>query len=117
MSSPRIQPNMEDQPLDAIDDLIRWSLLSEVAGEEPSPQGWQSIQARLAERPRAVPGQSGAEQPWRQFASALQAWAWGLVTPSDANWDSKLAPRERSYLIWRENLLLSSLSTTAMIIY
>jgi hypothetical protein len=107
MSSHEIQPKMGSQPLDEIDELIRWALMDEVAGEEPSPQVWYSIQARLTARFRAMPSQSGVERPWQQLASVLQDWAGGFVAPLDANWDAKLTPRERAYLIWRENLLLS----------
>ena len=117
MSSHRIQPKMEGQHLDEIDELIRWALLDEVAGEEPSPQVWQNIQARLITRSQAMPNQSGMERPWRQFVSALQAWALGITAPLDASWDSRLTPRERSYLIWRENLLLSMMTTAAVTIY
>ena len=117
MSSHKIQPNMEDRFPDATDALIRWALLGEVAGEEPSPQVWHNIQARLTTSSWAMPGQSGVEWPWRQFASVLQAWVWSFVTPLDANWDSRLAPRERSYLIWRETLPLSMMPMAAMIIY
>ena len=117
MSSHRIQPKMEGQPLDGLDELIRWALLDEVAGEEPSPQVWQNIQAGLMMRSQAMPSQPGTERPWRQFASALQAWALGFVAPLDANWDPRLAPRERSYLIWRENLLLSMMPMAAVMIY
>ncbi len=107
MSSHKIQSKMQGQPFDAIDELIRWALVDEVAGEEPSPQVWQNIQARLMTRSQAIPSQSGVERPWRQFASLLQAWAWGIITPLDVNWDPRLAPRERAYLLWRENLSLS----------
>lgn len=117
MSSYRIQPEMEGQPLDGLDELIRWALLDEVAGEEPSPQVWQNIQAGLMVHSQAMPSQSGVEQPWRQLASVLQAWALGIIAPLDANWDSRLAPRERSYLIWRETLPLSMMPMAAMIIY
>ena len=117
MSSHRIQPKMRDQSLDEIDELIRWALLDEVAGEEPSPQVWQNIQARVMAHSRAMPSQSAVERPWRQFASLLQAWALGFIAPLDANWDSRLAPRERSYLIWRENLLLSMMTMAAVTIY
>ena len=117
MSFRKIQPKMEGQPLDAIDELIRWALVDEVAGEEPSPQVWQNIQARLMARSWAMPSQSGVEQPWRQFVSLLQAWASSFVAPLDANWDSRLAPQERSYLIWRETLPLSMMPMAAMIIY
>ena len=117
MSSHKIQLNMEDQSLDTIDELIRWALLDEVAGEEPSPQVWQNIQTRLKARSWAMPGQSRVERPWRQFASVLQAWTLGLIAPLDANWDPRLAPRERSYLIWRETLPLSMMPMAAMIIY
>lgn len=117
MSSHRIQPEMEEQPLDGLDELIRWALLDEVAGEEPSPQVWQNIQTRLMMRSQAMPSQPGTKQPWRQFASALQAWASGITAPPNVSWDSRLTPRERSYLIWRENLLLSMMTTAAVTIY
>lgn len=117
MSSHKIQLNMEGQSLDAIDELIRWALLDEVAGEEPSPQVWQNIQARLIARSWATPSQSGVAGPWRQFASVLQAWALSLIAPLDSNWDPRLAPRERTYLIWRENLLLSMMPLAVAIIY
>ena len=117
MSSHRIQPEMEGQPLDGLDELIRWALLDEVAGEEPSPQVWQNIQTRLMMRSQAMPSQPGMERPWRQFASALQAWALGITAPLNASWDSRLTPQERSYLIWRENLLLSMMTTAAVTIY
>jgi hypothetical protein len=107
MSSHDIQPRMENQPLDEMDRLIRWALVDEVAGEEPSPQAWHNIQARLTARSRPMPSQSGVKRPWRQLASVLQDWAWCLVAPWDANWEAKLTPRERAYLIWGENLLLS----------
>ena len=117
MSSHKIQLKMESQPFDEIDELIRWALLGEAAGEEPSPQVWHNIQARLTAHSRTMPSQSGVEQPWRQFASVLQAWALGLIAPLDANWDSRLAPRERSYLIWRATLPLSMMPMATMIIY
>jgi hypothetical protein len=107
MSSHETQARMESQPLDAIDELIRWALLDEVAGEEPSPQVWHNIQARIVARSQAISSPSGVERPWRQFASLLQDWALGLVAPLDTAWDARLTPRERAYLIWRENLLLS----------
>ena len=107
MSSHKNPPKSESQPLDAIDELIRWALLDEVAGEEPSPQVWQNIQTKVIAHSRIMPRQSGVERPWRQFASALQNWTWGFVAPLDTNWDARLTPRERAYLIWRENLLLS----------
>ena len=116
MNSHRIQPEMEGQPLDGLDELIRWALLDEVAGEEPSPQVWQNIQAGLMMRSQAMPSQPGMERPWRQFASALQAWALGITAPLNASWDSRLTPQERSYLIWRENLLLSMMTTAAVTI-
>lgn len=116
MSSYRIQPEMKGQPLDELDELIRWALLDKVAGEEPSPQVWQNIQARLMVRSQAMPSQPGTERPWRQLASTLQAWALGIIAPLDASWDSRLSPRERSYLIWRQNLLLSMMTTVAVTI-
>jgi len=111
MSSHRIQPE-----LDGLDELIRWALLDEVAGEEPSPQVWQSIQARLMLRPQAMPSQSRVKRPWRQLASALQTWALGITAPLDVVWDSRLTPRERSYLVWKENLLLSMMTMAAVTI-
>jgi hypothetical protein len=118
MSSRKIQPDiMQDQSLDAMDELIRWALLGEVAGEEPSPQGWQNIQAKLRAHSCAMPSQSGVKRSWRRFASVLQAWAGGVAPPFNANWDSRLVPRERSYLIWRETLPLSMMPMTTMIIY
>lgn len=117
MSFPKTQLKMEEQPLDEIDQLIRWALLDAVAGEEPSPQVWQGIKAGVMTRSRAMSSQSGAERPWRQFASILRAWTSAVLASSEANWDPLLAPRERSYLIWRENLLLSMMPTTAAIIY
>ena len=81
MSSHEIQHNMESQPLDDIDRLIRWALVDEVGGEEPSPQVWHRIQARLVTHSRAVPSQSRVKRPWRQFASALQGWAAIFVAP------------------------------------
>jgi len=111
MSSHRIQPK-----LDRVDELIRWALLDEVAGEEPSPQVWQSIQARLIPRPQVMPSQSRMKRPWRQLASALRTWALGITAPLDMVWDSRLTPREHSYLIWRENLLLSMMTMAAMTI-
>ncbi len=116
MNSHRIQPEMEGQPLDGLDELIRWALLDEVAGEEPSPQVWQNIQTRLMMRSQAMPSQPGTERPWRQFASALQAWALGITAPLNVSWDSRLTPRERAYLIWRENLLLSMMPMAAVTI-
>ena len=117
MSSHKTEPNMEDQSVDAIGELIRWALLDEVTGEEPSPQVWQNIQSRVMTRSRAMPSQLGMNQSWRQFASVLQAWALGLVAPWDAKWSFALAPRERAYLIWRENLLLSMMPLAAVITY
>ena len=115
MSSHKIRLDMEGQSLDAIDDLIRWALLDEAAGEEPSPQVWQNIQARVVAHSRAMPIRPRASRPWRQFASALQDWAWGFAVPLDTNWDTRLTPRERAYLIWRENLLLSMMPIAAAI--
>ena len=117
MSFPEVQPNMEEQPLDEIDQLIRWVLLAAVAREEPSPQVWQGIKARVMTHSRAMSSQPGAERPWRQVASVLRAWTSAVLASSGADWDPMLAPRERSYLIWRENLLLSMMSTSAAIIY
>ena len=117
MSSHKIQLKTEGQSLDEIDELIRWALLDEVAGEEPSPQVWQNIQARVMARSWAMPGQSGAKWPWRRFASTLQAWASGFAASLDANWDPRLAPQERSYLIWRESILLSMIPMAAVRIY
>ena len=117
MSFPEVQPNMEEQPLDEIDQLIRWVLLDAVAREEPSPQAWQGIRARVMTYSRAMSSQPGAERPWRQVASVLRAWTSAVLASSGADWDPMLAPRERSYLIWRENLLLSMMSTSAAIIY
>lgn len=116
MSSHKIQPKMGGQPLDEIDELIGWTLQDEVAGEEPSPQVWQNIQARLMARPRIMPSQSGADRPWRQFASALQAWALYIIAPPGTSWDPRLTRQERSYLIWRENLLLSMMTMAAVTI-
>lgn len=110
MSSHRIN-------LDEIDKLIRWALMDEVAGEEPSPQVWQNIQARLVARSQAMPSQPEMRRPWRQFASALQAWASDITAPLNTSWSPRLTPQERSYLIWRENLLLAMMPMTAMIIY
>jgi hypothetical protein len=117
MSFPKTQPKMEEQPLDEIDQLIRWALLDAVASEEPSPQVWQDIKARLMTRSRDMPSQSGVERLWRQFASALKAWTSAVLAPSEANWDPRFAPQTRSYLIWRESLLLSMMPTTAAIIH
>ncbi len=107
----------EIQPGDEIDELIRWVLLDEVAGEEPSPQAWQNIQARLMAHSWAMPSQSGVKSPWRRVASTLQTWASGFGASLDANWDPRLAPQERSYLIWRESLLLSMMPMVAVRIY
>jgi hypothetical protein len=117
MSFPEVQPNREEQPLDEIDQLIRWALLDAVAGEEPSPQVWQGIKAGVITRSRAMSSQSGTERPWRQFASFLRAWTSAILASSEANWDPMLAPRERSDLIWRESLLISMMPTRAAIIY
>jgi hypothetical protein len=115
MSSHEIQPKIECQPLDEMDGLIRWALLDEVAGEEPSPQVWHNIRARLIARSQAMPSQSGVTGAWRQLASVLQDWAYGFAAPSDTNWHIRLTPRERAYLIWRENLLLSIMPMAAAI--
>jgi len=117
MSFPKTQLKMEEQPLDEIDQLIRWALLDAVASEEPSPQVWQDIKARLMTRSRTMPSQSGGERSWRQFASALKDWTLGILTPSEANWDPRLASRERSYLIWRENLSLLVMSMAVRMVY
>jgi hypothetical protein len=116
MRSHKIQLKTKGQPPDAIDELIRWALLDEVAGEEPSSQVWQNIQAKVIAHSRAMTSQSRVERPWRQFASVLQAWVWGLIAPLDANWDPVLTPRERAYLIWRQNLLLSMMPLATAII-
>jgi hypothetical protein len=100
-----------------MDKLIRWALLDEVAGEDPSPQVWQNIQARVMLHSQGLPSQPEGEHPWRDFASSLRAWALGITAPLNMKWDSRLTPRERAYLIWRENLLLSILSTTTVTIY
>ncbi len=117
MSSRRAQLRVKDQPLDEIDALIRWALVDELAGEEPSPQVWQNIQAEVMARSRAMPSQSAVVRPWRQFASVLQAWTFGLASSLDTNWDSRLTPRERAYLVWRENLLLSMMPLATAITY
>ncbi len=115
MSSRRIQPKMQDQSLDAIDELIRWALVDELAGEEPSPQVWQNIQARIMAPHRTLPSPPAATRPWRQFASALQAWTLSLIAPLETGWYPRLTPRERAYLVWRENLLLSMMTLAAAI--
>jgi hypothetical protein len=113
MSSREIQLH-EDQPLDVIDELIRWALVDEVADQEPSPQVWQNIQAAVISCSRPRSGPSRARRPWRQFASILQACAWGFVAPVEANWDPRLAPKERSYLIWQQSFLLSCVPVAVM---
>ena len=117
MSSHRIQSKMEGPSPDAIDEMIRWALLGEVAGEEPSPQVWRRIQAWLATSPRFSPSRSEVDRPWRQFTSVLHSWVWGIVAPMGAERDSWIAPREHSHLIWRETLPLWVIPTVAMIIY
>ena len=117
MNYPRIQPKMEMQPRDEIDELIRWALLDEVAGEEPSPQVWQDIKTKIMMHSQAMPNQLEGERPWRQFTSTLQAWTLGILAPLGANWDPNLASQERSYLIWRENLLLSMMPMSTVMIY
>jgi hypothetical protein len=112
MSSHEIQL-YEDQCLDMLDELIHWALVDEVAGEEPPPQVWQNIQARVTANSRARPSRWRVKRPWRRFASILQACAWGFMAPLDAQWDSRLAPGERSYLIWRQNFLLSLVPVAA----
>ena len=97
----------EYQSLDMTDELIRWALLDEVTGQEPSPQVWQRIQAEVVSRSRAKSRASRGRLPWRQFASILQACAWGLIFPVEANWDPRLAAKERSYLVWQQSFLLS----------
>jgi len=113
MNFRKIQP--ETQPFDEIDTLIRWALLDEVAGKEPSPRVWEGIKAKLMLHSQAPPDRS--KRLWRRFASALQAWALGILAPLDPNLDSRLASRERSYLIWRETLLLSMMPMTVGIVY
>ncbi len=117
MSSCRTPSKMQDQPLDAIDELIRWALVDEVAGEEPSPQVWRNIQANVMADSRPMPSQPAVAWPWRQLASVLQSWTFGLTVSLDTNWDSRLTPRERAYLIWRENLSLSMMPIAAAITY
>jgi hypothetical protein len=102
MSSREIQPKMH---FDEIDELIRLTLLDEVAGEEPSPQVWQNIKARIAYS-QTMPGPSGRKRLGRQLASAIQTWISGLFAPWDEKWEYRLAPQERAYLIWRETLSL-----------
>jgi hypothetical protein len=116
MSSHRIPPSAEDHGLDSIDELIRWSLLDEMVGEEPSRQTWQRIQAKLATRSQTTSSQPGVDHPWWQFASVLYAWVWGTVAPLDANWDSRIAPKDQPYLMWRETFPLSVSPTISMII-
>ncbi len=113
MSSHEIRLH-EDQPLDVIDELIRWSLVDEVADQEPSPHVWQSIQAAVISRSRARSRASRVRRPWRQFASILQACAWGLIFPIEASWDPRLAPKERSYLVWQQSFLLSLVPVAVM---
>jgi hypothetical protein len=115
MNFRKIQPEM--QSFDEIDELIRWALLDEVASEEPSPRVWKDIKAKLMLHSQALPSQSGAERLWRRFASALQAWTLGIFAPLNPNLDSRLASRERSYLIWRETLLLSMMPMAVGIVY
>jgi len=103
--------------LDEIDKLIRWTLVDEVAGEEPSPQVWQNIQAKIAARSQAMPSPPGMRRPWRQLASALRVWASDIIAPLNTSWDLRLTPQERSYLIWRESLSLAMIPITAMLIY
>ncbi len=117
MSSHRTQPTATKPALNELDKLIRWALLDEVAGEDPSPQVWQNIQARVVLHSQALPSQPKTGRPWRDFACSLRAWALGITAPLNMKWDPRLTPRERSYLIWRENLLLSILSTTTVTIY
>jgi len=117
MSFPKTQLKMEEQPLDEIDQLIRWALLDAVASEEPSPQVWQDIKAGLMTRSRTMPSQSGAEHLRRQFASALKAWVLAVFAPLEVSWDPRLAARERSYLIWRENLSLLVMPMAVRMVY
>jgi hypothetical protein len=117
MSFRKTQLKMENQHLDEIDELVRWALLDEVTGEEPSPQVWHNIQARIAAHSsQAMSSESGAARPWQRLASSLQALALSFAAPLDTNWDPRLAPRERSYLIWRETLPLSTMPITALFI-
>jgi hypothetical protein len=105
----------EDQPLDVIDELIRCALVDEVADEEPSSQVWQNIQAAVISCSRTRSSPSRVRWPWRQFASILQACTRGFIVPVvEANWDPRLAPRERSYLIWQQSLSLSLVPVAMM---
>lgn len=110
----RKQPGFDDQRLDAIDEWMRWTLVNEVAGELPSPRVWQNIQAKITAPPQAAPRQSRARGWWRNLASLLQAYALGFMAPPDASLDSRLAPKERSYLLWRESFLLSLMPMAVM---
>ncbi len=119
MSSHRIQPQ-KDLSLDTMDELIRWALVDEFASEEPSPQVWQNIQARVMAHSGTVPSRPRTESPLRQFASFVLAGALDVmvfIVPMGANWDPMLSPRERAYLIWRETLLLSMMPMAAAATY
>ncbi len=96
----------EDQPVDAIDEWMRWALMNEVAGELPSPRVWQNIQAKIAAHSEVTSRPSRARGLWRNLASLLQTYAVGFLAPLEVSLDSRLAPKERSYLLWRENFLL-----------
>jgi len=110
------QPGFDDQGLDAIDEWMRWTLVNEVAGELPSPRVWQNIQAKIAAPLQAAPRQSRAKELWRNLASLLQAYVLGFIAPPDTDLDSRLALKERSYLLWRESLLLSLMPMTVMVV-
>jgi hypothetical protein len=60
-------------PNDEMDALVRWALRDSVAGEEPSPEVWDKIRARL-EQPEAQP------YPRRREGLVLQlSWLVRLV--------------------------------------
>lgn len=113
MSSREIQPKRH---FDEIDELIRLTLLDGVAGEEPSPQVWQNIKARIT-YPQTMPSLSRRKHLGQQFASAIQAWLSGIFAPWDETWEYRLAPQERSYLAWRESLSLLMMPMVTKKIY
>ncbi|MCC7354025.1 MAG: hypothetical protein IT330_09725 [Anaerolineae bacterium] len=68
-----LAPPSEPEYDEEVDSLIRWDLREMVRGEEPPPDGWQRLRARLS------PGAASQQRPrpglWRAFLQRTQPLA------------------------------------------
>jgi len=73
-------PTVEKNPYqsDEMDALVRWALQDSVAGEEPSPEVWQKIRARL-KQPEAQSHTRRERLLSAQFSLLFQLLVLGLI--------------------------------------